>query len=169
MNAGCCWEEQVLAELRQAGAPETLPEPVREHLAGCQDCASLAAAVFALRQERELLAGFAPVPDAGAVWRRMQCKAWREAATAAGRPITAVQVLAFAGAAGVAGACYGATSQWFQGLLGRSAAWLWAGLRTAPAGAEALSWPWLALAAAALGAFLLAPIVLYFVLSAEKS
>jgi hypothetical protein len=46
-------------------------------------------------------------------------RARREAAKAAGRPITAVQVIALACAMGLLGACYGATSTWFQSALGR--------------------------------------------------
>jgi hypothetical protein len=35
------------------------------------------------------------------------------------RPITAAQVIAFACAVGLLGACFGATSTWFQSALGR--------------------------------------------------
>ena len=40
-----------------------------------------------------------------------------EAAEAAGRPITAAQLVAFACAVGLLGACIGATSTWFQSAL----------------------------------------------------
>ena len=46
-----------------------------------------------------------------------QLRARREAARTAGRPITAIQVLAFSAAMGLLGACFGATSQWFQATV----------------------------------------------------
>lgn len=165
-----CWrEDEMLSALREAPDFEELSGPVREHLASCESCAALAELLFALREERRRLEGFAPVPDPALVWRRMQRKAWEEAAMAAGRPITAVQVLAFAGAAGVAGACYGATSEWFQNLFGRAAAWLWAGVRAAPRALETAPWVWIAVAGFVAAAFLLAPLVIWFLLSSEKA
>jgi len=44
-------------------------------------------------------------------------RARREAARTAGQPITAIQVLAFAAAMGLLGACFGALSEWFQAAL----------------------------------------------------
>src|SRR5207237_8139161 len=64
------------------------------------------------------------VPDSGRVWWLAQLRARREAARAAGRPITAAQVIAFACAAGLLGACFGATSLWFQSALGSMAGFL---------------------------------------------
>ncbi len=46
-------------------------------------------------------------------------RARREAVQAAGRPITAAQVIAFACAVALFGACFGATSTWFQAALRR--------------------------------------------------
>jgi hypothetical protein len=48
-------------------------------------------------------------------------RARREAVAAAGRPITAIQVAAFACAMVLMGACIGATSSWFQAGL----KWAW--------------------------------------------
>lgn len=169
MAPECRLEEEVLAALNGALDAEPLPSRISEHLAGCERCARLAAMVLALREEGRRMEGFAPVPDAGLVWRRLQRKAWNEAAAAAGRPITAVQVLAFAGAAGVAGACYGATSEWFQGVFGRAAAWLWTTLPAAPAMAEALPWPWVFWGLILAAALLLAAAATIFMLVLEKS
>jgi hypothetical protein len=72
------------------------------------------------------LAG-ASLPDSGRVWHQARLRARREAIQAAGRPITAVQVIAVACAVGLAGACFGATSTWFQSLLGWVAA-SWKGI-----------------------------------------
>jgi hypothetical protein len=46
-------------------------------------------------------------------------RARREAAQTAGRPITVAQVIACACAMGLLGACFGATSAWFQAALHR--------------------------------------------------
>lgn len=169
MAPECRLEEEVLAALIEARDAEPLPARIREHLAECGSCANLEEMVLALRAERRRLESFAPVPDPDAVWRRLQRKAWNEAVATAGRPITAVQVLAFAGAAGVAGACYGATSQWFQGVFGRAAAWLWSALPAAPAMADALVGPWVLLGLILVAVFLIAPAVIIFVLVSEKS
>jgi hypothetical protein len=51
------------------------------------------------------------------VWWIAQLRARREAIKEAGRPITAAHVIAFACAVGLTGACFGATSAWFQAAL----------------------------------------------------
>lgn len=169
MALECSREEEVLAALSRGQEPEWMPDGIEEHLAACTSCANLAALVLALRKKQGRLEEDAPVPEPGILWRRLQRRAWNEAAAAAGQPITAVQVLAFAGAAGVAGACFGATSPWFQAMLGKTAAWFWAGFRAAPAWAGPLPWLWIALAGIVAAAFLLAPVVAYFVLRQEES
>jgi len=70
------------------------------------------------------------IPDAGRVWWVAQLRARREAIREAGRPITAAHVIALACAAGLAGACFGATSAWFQAAL------RWAALRWAASGKD---------------------------------
>ena len=62
------------------------------------------------------------LPDSGRVWWKAQMRARREAVEAAGRPITAIHVAAFACAMVLMGACIGATSSWFQAGL----KWAWA-------------------------------------------
>jgi len=95
------------------------PEELRAHAAGCDVCKDVAAVAGAFDGAREELAGSAELPDAGRVWRMSQLRARREAVRVAGRPITAVQVIAFAGATGLIGAFFGATSEWFQALVKR--------------------------------------------------
>jgi hypothetical protein len=56
-------------------------------------------------------------PESGHVWRSAQLRARREAIRNAGRPITAIQVMATGCAFGLLGACFGATSAWFQMTL----------------------------------------------------
>jgi hypothetical protein len=163
----CPFEDRVHDALAQMRAEPAWPDVLRQHLLECPSCAQLAAVAAALREERARLTGFAPVPDAGAVWRRIQRRAWSDAAAAAGRPITFVQGLAFAGAAGVAGACLGATSEWFQALCARGAAWVSA---VAGPGVAAADWPaWVMLAAAMLvAAATLLPVLVWLIIASER-
>lgn len=118
----CEFEAEVLAAVLQGRWPERAGEELRAHANGCAICSDAAAVAAALEADREELRAEAVVPDAGRVWWRSQLRARREAAKLAGRPITAAQVLALASAAGLAGACFGATSAWFQAAVGRVAA-----------------------------------------------
>lgn len=63
------------------------------------------------------------VPDARRVWFVAQLRARRDAVNAAARPVTVVHVASLACAAGIAGACFGATSAWFQSALRRLGGW----------------------------------------------
>jgi hypothetical protein len=71
----------------------------------------------AMDEAREDVRANAVVPDSGVVWWRAQIRARREAADAAGRPITAAQAIAFACMVGVLGALIGATSTSLQKWL----------------------------------------------------
>jgi hypothetical protein len=113
--------------------PESAPTELRQHADHCQVCRELGLAAVAIGLEAEGLAslsneteGSVPtLPSSGTVWWRAQLRARQEAARQVARPITAAQLLAFAAMVGVAGAVFGATTQWFQrGLrtLGRSIA-----------------------------------------------
>ncbi len=118
----CKFESEVLAAVLEARWPERVEPELRAHVDGCAICAEVAAVGKALEADREILRIEAVLPDSGMVWWRAQLRARREAAKMAGRPITAAQVLALASAAGLAGACFGATSAWFQEAVGRIAA-----------------------------------------------
>jgi hypothetical protein len=94
-------------------------EELRAHVAACPICADVAAIAAAIDAAREEMRTAAVIPDSGRVWWLAQMRARREATKAAGRPITAVQVMALACAVGLLGACFGATSLWFQSALRR--------------------------------------------------
>jgi len=115
----CEFEAEVLAAACQSRWPERVEDGLRAHVAGCEICSDVAAVAMAFEGAREATAVCAAVPDAGRVWRLAQIRARREAVKEAGRPITAAQVIAFACAMGLLGACFGATSEWFQALLRR--------------------------------------------------
>jgi hypothetical protein len=113
----CRWESEVLAAVLESRWPNRVEDELRTHAASCPICAEVAAVASVLEADREDLRPLAALPDAGSVWWRARWRASREAAAVAGRPITAAQVLAFACAAGLAGACFGATSEWLQTTL----------------------------------------------------
>jgi hypothetical protein len=122
----CAFEQQVLQAVECRGLRDIGPE-LESHVASCSVCSDLAAVVAAFEGAREDALAEADLPDAGRVWRRSQMRAREEAIRTAGRPITAVQVIAFGAATGLIGACLGATSTGFQAFLQWAAA-VWAGL-----------------------------------------
>ncbi len=111
----CEFELDVLA----AALHSRLPDHLRAHVEACAICSDVAAIAGAIDDAREEMRASAVIPDSGRVWWLAQMRARREAAKAAGRPITAVQVIALACAVGLLGACFGATSLWFQSALRR--------------------------------------------------
>ncbi len=117
----CEFESEVLAAALQSRWPDRVDPQLREHAATCSMCAETALVAAAIDDSREDLRATAVLPDAGRVWWLAQLRARREATQAAGRPITIIQVIAFACATGLLGAClgacFGATSSWFQYAL----------------------------------------------------
>lgn len=113
----CEFEPDVLAAVLQSRWPERADSALRAHVADCGICSDVVAVAGAFESAREEVR----VPDAGGIWWRSQLRARREDVTAAGRPITAAQVIAFGCAMGLFGACFGATSAWFQSALARIA------------------------------------------------
>src|SRR5437868_10405111 len=109
----CEFEADVLAAVLQSRWPEHVDAALREHVVHCEICSDVAVVAGALQE----IPAPAALPNAGKVWWQAQLRARRESAAAAGRPITATQVLAFACAMGLMGACFGATSTWFQAGL----------------------------------------------------
>ena len=116
-HEACEFEAEVLAAVLQSRWPECVEESLRAHAAGCPICSDVAAIAGAIDEDREELRTASVVPDSGRVWWLAQMRARREAAAAAARPITAAQVVAFACAMVLLGACIGATSTWFQSAL----------------------------------------------------
>ena len=113
----CEFEPDALAAALQCRFPEWVDADLRQHVAGCAICSDVVAIASAVDDAREETRALAAVPDSGRVWWLAQLRARREAAEAAGRPITAAQIVAFACAVGLLGACIGATSTWFQSAL----------------------------------------------------
>jgi hypothetical protein len=110
----CEFEADALAAALQSRWPDQVDAQLRAHVAECPICSDVVTITCAVDDARIQMRARAVVPDSGVVWWRAQLRARREAAEAAGRPITAAQLVAFAFAVGLLGACFGATSTWFQ-------------------------------------------------------
>ena len=122
----CEFEAEVLAAVVQSRWPETTDPVLRAHVESCGICSDVAAVAGVIDGCREEMRSTAVLPDSGRVWWLAQMRARREAAKEAGRPITVAQVLSFACAMGLLGACFGATSTWFQAALrGAGAGFEW--------------------------------------------
>jgi hypothetical protein len=117
----CEFEAEVLAAAIQSRWPNRVDPALREHASRCQVCSDVAVVAAAIDTAREETRELPALPDAGRVWWIAQMRARREAAVAAARPITATQLIAGACAVGLLGACFGATSAWFQESLHRLA------------------------------------------------
>jgi len=113
----CEFESEVLAAALQSRWPDRVDAQLRAHVAGCALCSDVIVISRAIDDAREQAYDCASVPDSARVWWHAQLRARREAAQTAGRPITAAQVMACACAVGLLGACFGATSTWFQSAL----------------------------------------------------
>jgi hypothetical protein len=112
----CEFEADVLSAVIQSRWPDRVDAELREHVKTCEICSDVAVVAGAIECAREETVPDA-LPDSGLVWWKAQMRARREAVETAGRPITAIQVAAFARAMGLMGACIGATSSWFQAAL----------------------------------------------------
>ncbi len=124
----CQYESDVLTAVLQSRWPERVDAELRQHAAHCPICSDVAVVAGAIECAREesaeQMAAECVIPDSGRVWWKAQMRARREAVETVARPITAVQVVAFACAVGLFGACIGATSSWFQAGL----KWAWNGV-----------------------------------------
>jgi hypothetical protein len=119
----CEFEAEVLEAVVQSRWPDRAEEALRIHASACEICSEVAAVAGALGEASVEMRGDVVVPDSGRIWWLAQLRTRRDAAAAAGRPITAVQVVALACAAGALGACFGATSVGFQSALGSVFSW----------------------------------------------
>jgi hypothetical protein len=172
MKVETCPREAELVDAIASGTWPTCADPeLCAHVDHCPVCADVLAVAAAMREEHALACREARVPSAAVVWWRAQVRAREEAARAAARPITLVQV--------VAGACGLAATLTLGSLV---SPWLLAAVRTllspswglgdlmaagAPSLAAMMSQGGLALVLAAGAWLVLAPVALYFALSRE--
>jgi hypothetical protein len=118
----CEFEAEVLAAAVQSRWPDRVDAALRAHVMTCEICSDVVAVAGAIDGARDEMRPSIVVPDSGRVWWLAQLRARREAARIAGRPITAAQVIAFGCSVALLGACFGATSLWFQAALKELAA-----------------------------------------------
>lgn len=115
----CEFESEVLAAARHSRWPGGVDASLRAHVAGCAVCADVVAIASAMADSQEEARASVVLPDPGYIWWRAQLRARREAAEIAQRPMTVAQILAFACAVGLLGACFGAVATWFPSALGK--------------------------------------------------
>ena len=108
MNATECRREQDVLDAIAAGRwPDRCDAELSAHVAGCAICADVVAVAQAFREAHDAAWRDARVPPSGRVWWRAEMRARQEAARKAARPITVVQGIAGACAAGIAAALIG--------------------------------------------------------------
>lgn len=88
MICECDREQDVLDAIATYRWPARTDEELRLHVAGCEICADLVEVVRPLLDEQEQASGDARVPPASIVWWRAQIRAREEAARAATWPLT---------------------------------------------------------------------------------
>jgi hypothetical protein len=120
----CEFESDVLAAVLQSRWPDRVDAELRAHALQCEICSDVAAVAGAIDEAREEMRTAVVVPDSGRVWWLARLRARREAAEAASHAITATQVVALTCVVGLLGACFGATSIWFQSAIRAMAAGL---------------------------------------------
>jgi len=113
----CQFESDVFTAAVQFRWPDRVDPSLREHVRNCDICADVAAIAGAIDAAAGDTRASAVLPDSGRVWWLAQLRARREAARTAGHPITAAQLIAFGCSVALLGACFGATSTWFQSTL----------------------------------------------------
>ena len=171
MNTTECDREQeileaVLSGRWQEGFGDL--DDLSRHADACPICGDLVTVALTLRDERDAAWREARLPTSGQVWWRAAMRRRAEAVAAASRPITLVQGLAAACAAGVIGALI--TLAWpvvQQPLTAVAATWAREGQRIGAAALSAagMQQPLLSLGAALGACLVLAPFLLYLVLS----
>lgn len=114
----CSREAEFLDALASGRWPEASDLDLREHVAGCADCAALALVASSIETDRREVETLASPPPAGAVWWRMQMRMEREAHEAAAKTARRAHSAIVVATLGALGALLVVTK-----LLG--AAWSW--------------------------------------------
>ncbi len=92
MTEPCRHEPQV----RRAAAENQWTEALREHVAGCADCAAAAAAAPFMRRFGQIDERQKKLPDPNVVWLKAQLLTATVAAERASRPMNLMQLIAYA-------------------------------------------------------------------------
>jgi hypothetical protein len=158
----CTCEAEVLEALQTSRWPDACDEALRSHVECCDGCTELVTLSLALREDRRALMQDASVPSSAIVWWRAQMRSRREAAEKVAQPMTAIQGLAGACAAGLLVAAAGYYTPAFR----RAAEWVTTTVNTATAPGStsltALEPLTIGIEAALFLALIVAPLALYF-------
>ncbi len=117
----CEFESEVLAAVLQSRWPHRVDAQLRAHAAACQICSDVATIAGAIEDSRQDTSARAVIPNSGRVWWLAQLRARREAAEAATRPMTAVQVVAFVCAICLLVGCFRVASTGLSPVFARMA------------------------------------------------
>ena len=170
MTRRWCPREPELWEAIAAGRwPLPPADDLAAHVASCRSCADLVSVATALMAEGSSARRDAMVPSAAVVWWRAQMRARQEAARTVTRPITVVQGLAIACAAGVALGLAGFAIAWLRDAAASMLGWSSAVASVAATlGTFDLTSRWVVLPAGMLIATaLLAPVAVYLITADE--
>lgn len=164
----CPREAELLEALQTTAWPDCCDDGLRAHVAACGSCEALVTVVLPLLDERRAALLEASVPTSAIVWWRAQRRARQEAAEVAARPITVLQWLSAACAAGLMAGAIGYVSPAMRQPL--SDAWAMVSGVVASDALALPAVPWIEIvvspagAAAAIGvtmALVLAPLAIY--------
>jgi hypothetical protein len=114
----CAREAEALETVLGGGWPSCADADLRAHVESCPVCADVVLVAVAMRDEQVLACQQAQVPSAGLVWWRAERRARQEAARAAARPMTFVQVIAATCGVGALATIAGMVSPWVRSMLG---------------------------------------------------
>jgi hypothetical protein len=103
----CVQEDAVLSALKASRLNEACEPGLIAHLAACESCAQLTDLARALLDDHQTLVSQAQVPSSAIVWWRAQMRSRRDAAHVVTQPMTFVQGLILACAAGLTVAAVG--------------------------------------------------------------
>ena len=164
-KAECVRENELLDALQASRWPEACEAGLREHVHACASCTELLAVAAALLEDQAALVREATVPSSAIVWWRAQMRSRQEAAARAMQPISFVQGVALACAAGLLATTLGLFVPTFRRSLSwiTDAAGAWSGLQL-PVPVDPLAHPIVLAGVAAFGLCLLVlPVAIYFI------
>jgi hypothetical protein len=161
-RADCAREAELLDALQTSRWPDACGDALRSHVESCAGCTELVKLSLALLEDQRALMQTAPVPSSAIVWWRAQMRSRREAAEKVEQPITVIQGLAGACAAGLLVAAAG----YYTPAFHRAVDWVTTTVTsaTAPGSTSLVALEPLAIGieAAFFLALIVAPLALYF-------
>ena len=163
----CDRETELLEALQSSRWPAGCDDALRSHVDSCVECKDLVELSLALLRDHRALIQEAHVPSSAIVWWRAQMRSRREAAEQVTEPITLIQGLAAACAAGLLVAAAGYYNPAFRRALGWAISTIvsFTASESPSITVEPLA---LGIQAAIALAIVVAPVALYFTFHEEK-